>query len=126
MNETAPIPTTKFDVQLGEGIAEDLADYTRGVVERLPAHRGRAGAPAHVHVVRHTGPGRDRPVTARIVVDLDGTAVATHVAADHPREAVDLLVDRPARRMERLRRTARDGGHGLPGPHLRDAGSPDV
>lgn len=77
-----------------------------------------------MHLVRHTGRGRPRPVTARAVVDLDGTPVAVHVDADHPREAVDLLVDRLARRMERLRKPAREGGHGLPGAHLRTAERP--
>jgi len=120
MTETVPLPC----VQLGRGIAPDLADYAADVVGRLLSHRGRAGAAAPVHVVRHADPARPRPVTARAVVDLDGTAVAVHVDAAHPREAVDLLVDRLARRMERLRRPAREGGAGLPGAHLRTAGRP--
>lgn len=108
-------------VQLGAGIASDLADYARETIGRLLHHRGRAGAQTRVHVVRHGDPARSHPVEARALVDMDGTPVAVHVDAKTPREAVDKLVDRLERRLEHLRRDPDQGGHGLPGHHLRTA-----
>ncbi|MFR9803925.1 HPF/RaiA family ribosome-associated protein [Pseudonocardia sp. RS010] len=118
---TSP-PGSHCTVQLGVGIASDLGDYASSVIGRVLEHRGRGSAPARVHVVRHRDPARPLPVTARAVVDLDGTVITAHAEAATPRAAVDLLVARLTRRLERMRRPAREGAHGLPGPNLRRTG----
>ncbi|MBW0099145.1 hypothetical protein I4I73_24430 [Pseudonocardia sp. KRD-184] len=63
------------------------------------AHTRRAALHVHVRVVRHADPARERPVSARGLVDLAGRPLYAHVDATTPREAVDLLLDRLDRRI---------------------------
>jgi ribosome-associated translation inhibitor RaiA len=74
---------------------------------REAATAARAPLHAHVRVVRHADPARERPVTAPASVQLAGTPVHVHVEAANPREAADLLVDRLDRRIARRSRTRR-------------------
>lgn len=119
-----PGRTSEPTVQLSTGIEPDLAAYAREQLSDLLSRRGRPTAPARLHVVRHGDPAVARPVSARVVVDLDGTTVVVHADASRPREAVDLLVKRLAHRLEHLARSGREGAHGLPGPHLRPQPGP--
>ncbi|GJF02437.1 hypothetical protein PSD17_14000 [Pseudonocardia sp. D17] len=113
-------------VQLGSGIAPDLADYARNELRDLLARRGRPTARARMRVLRHHDPAVERPVVARAVVDLDGTTVVVRVDAARPREAVDLLLKRLGHRLEHLSRSGREAGHGLPGHRVRAGGSGSV
>jgi ribosome-associated translation inhibitor RaiA len=88
-------------VELRGGIADDLVEYTR---TKVGAVLTRAGGPVHrsrVRVIRHADPARERPVEAQAHIDLGGKPVVVHVDATKPREAVDLLVDRLAHRLEK-------------------------
>lgn len=112
---TAPTLRTGPDpvVELRGGIAPDLVAYVRRKVEVVLGHTRRAALHVHVRVVRHADPARDRPVSARALIDLAGRPLHVHVEATTPREAVDLLLDRLDRR---IAGTAR--GHRRRGPRV--------
>ena len=88
-------------VELRGGIADDLVEYTRMKVGAVLARTGRPVHRSRVRVIRHSDPARERPVEAQAHVDLGGRPVVVHVDATKPREAVDLLVDRLAHRLEK-------------------------
>lgn len=102
-------------VELRGEIAPDLTDYARQKVAGVLRHTGRAVLHVHIQVERHRDPARERPVTARATVDLDGTPVSVHVEATKPRDAVDQLVERLDHRLERVSR-ARHPRRGRPAP----------
>lgn len=106
--ENSPaLPPLPAVVELSGGIAPDLIEYLQEKVAAVLAHGAREPLHAHVRVVRHADPARERPVTARASVQLAGVAVHVHVDAATPREAADLLVDRLDRRIARRSRTRR-------------------
>ncbi|GAA4857178.1 hypothetical protein GCM10023403_21500 [Pseudonocardia benzenivorans] len=119
-------PDNEPIVQLGGGIAPDLADYARDGLRDPLVRRGRATARARMRVLRHHDPAVERPVVARIVVDLDGTTVVVRVDAARPRGAVDLLPERLGHRLGHLARSGREAGHGLPGRRVWAGGSGSV
>lgn len=88
-------------VELAGGIADDLVAYARRKIATVLARTGRPVPYSRLRVERHADPARQRPVTAHASVDLDGRPVHVEVAATKPREAVDLLLDRLAHRLER-------------------------
>ena len=77
-------------------------DYARRKVAGALAHTGRPVLHSRVRVTRYGDPARERPVVAQVNVDLNGRPVRVQVEATTPREAVDLLVDRLAHRLERV------------------------
>jgi hypothetical protein len=91
-------------VELRGGVAEDLTDYARRKVAGVLAHTGRPVLFSRVRVTRHGDPARERPVVAQVNVDLDGRPLRVQIEATTPREAVDLLTDRLAHRLERVAR----------------------
>jgi ribosome-associated translation inhibitor RaiA len=95
--EAPPAPV----VQLHGRIAEDLVEYAE---KKMIAVLRRADHPvlySRVRVTRHDDPARDHRVTATATVDLDGKPLNVRVIGTTPREAVDKLVDRLGRRLER-------------------------
>jgi ribosome-associated translation inhibitor RaiA len=108
-SERTPIalPDLPAVVELSGSIAPDLVEYLQQKIAVVLAHTGRAAVHAHVRVVRHADPARERPVTARASVRLAGVAVHAHADGATPREAADLLVDRLDQRIARVSRTRR-------------------
>jgi ribosome-associated translation inhibitor RaiA len=100
-------PAVETVVELGGRIADDLVDYLRDRISTVLGHTGRPALHAHVRVVRHEDPARERPVTARASVQLAGATVHVHADATTPREAADLLLDRLDQRIARIKRTRR-------------------
>lgn len=96
-------------VQLVGTIATDLAGYGREKLAAVLRHTGRTPLHARLHVERH--PVREQ-VDARAEVDLDGRVVRAHAEAATPREAVDRLMTRLARRLERVGRGWQADRHG--------------
>jgi ribosome-associated translation inhibitor RaiA len=81
--------------------AEDLVDHA---VEKIDAALARTGRPvlhSRLRILRHRDPARDCPVVARLSVDLGGHVLHVHTEAATARAAVDAVVDRLARRIER-------------------------
>jgi ribosome-associated translation inhibitor RaiA len=95
-------PAAEIVVELRGGVADDLADYARTKIATVLGHAHRPVLRGHVRIVRHHDPARERPVTARVAIDLDGQPINVSTEATTPREAVDLLVDRLGRRLERV------------------------
>ena len=89
-------------VELRGEFGSDLADYARDKVIVALTHTGRPLLRAHVRIMRHPDPARERPVDAHASLDLDGRLVQVHASAARPQEAVDLLVKRLAHRLERI------------------------
>jgi len=108
-SERTPIalPDLPAVVELSGSIAPDLVEYLQQKIAVVLAHTGRVAVHAHVRVVRHADPARERPVTARASVRLAGVAVHAHADGSTPREAADLLVDRIDQRIARVSRTRR-------------------
>jgi hypothetical protein len=98
-----PVPAAAPVVELSGGISDDLAGYGRDKIAAVLAHAGHPVPHSRLRVVRHHDPARAEPVVATVVVDLDGRPVHVRVTAGTPREAVDLVVARLARRLERTR-----------------------
>ena len=127
-SERTPIalPDLPAVVELSGSIAPDLVEYLQHKIAVVLAHTGRAALHAHVRVVRHADPARERPVTARASVRLAGVAVHAHADGATAREAADLLVDRLDQRIARVSRTRRATGAGTrpsarrSGPRRRD------
>ncbi len=122
MRSTQERTTPDTIVELRGGIADDLVEYTRIKVGAVLTHAGRPVHRSRVRVVRHADPARERPVEAQAHIDLGGRPVVVHVDATTPREAVDLLVDRLAHRLEKAvhDRHHKHGGPALAGPALDD------
>jgi hypothetical protein len=95
------IPTDTV-VELRGNIADDLVEYTRIKIGAVLARTGRPVHHSHIRVTKHADPARERPVVAQANVDLDGRLVHVDVDATKPREAVDLLVDTLAHRLEKI------------------------
>jgi ribosome-associated translation inhibitor RaiA len=89
-------------VELRGEMADDLVEYTRRKVARVLTHTRRPVLHSRVRLTRHGDPARERSVVAQANVDLDGRLVRVQTEATTPREAVDLLVDRLAHRLERV------------------------
>jgi ribosome-associated translation inhibitor RaiA len=65
---------------------------------------------AQIRLVLDSGTGRGRPAEVEAAIDIDGTLARAHVAAATIPEAIDLVVDRLRRRIERIE----DRRHRLP------------
>jgi Sigma 54 modulation/S30EA ribosomal protein C terminus len=91
-------------VELRGGVAADLADYARTKLAGVLVHTGRPVLRSRIRVIRHADPARELPVAAQVDLDLGGRFVGVRVEAATPREAVDRLIDRLDRRLERVAR----------------------
>ncbi len=100
------------DVQVSSrgAITEAQRTQARDKISRLARLCREPVRVAQVRLVVESGPGRDRPAEIEAVLDIDGTVARAHVAAATIPEAIDLVVDRLRRRIERLE----DRRHRLP------------
>jgi ribosome-associated translation inhibitor RaiA len=121
-----PTPV-KVEVTLRGHVPDRMRGYA---VEKIGHIAGYTRAPVRsVHVVLDlvADPARERPALAEAVLDVDGTPVRAHVAADRPGEAVDLLADRLRGRLGELGdrlRTRRRRWVGEPSGHQWHHGDP--
>jgi ribosomal subunit interface protein len=82
-------------------IPDDAVDYAR---DRLVHAIARVGDPvlySEVELDIAPDPARERPALVEATVDVNGQPVRAHVAAGEIMEAIDLMADRLARRLER-------------------------
>lgn len=79
----------------------EAADYARSKVSELVRYTGRPVVHARVSLTRYRDPAVARPVLAQANLDVDGRPVRAQAQAVDAREAVDLLVARLRRRLER-------------------------
>jgi ribosome-associated translation inhibitor RaiA len=104
MTRKSPVtpPAVNVDVTLRGHVPARMRDYAVEKIGHVAAH---TRAPVHtIHVVLDlvADPARERRSLAEAVIDVDGTPVRAHVAADQPDEAVDLLADRLRGRLDEL------------------------
>ncbi|GHJ33830.1 hypothetical protein TPA0910_82630 [Streptomyces hygroscopicus subsp. sporocinereus] len=90
--------------------------------EKVGVVTGRTREPvlfARVRLTHMANPAMERPALAQANLDVGGRPVRAHVAATTVTEAVDLLQDRLAARLERLQDhwEARRGRRPVPGAH---------
>jgi ribosome-associated translation inhibitor RaiA len=119
MKRTAPQQAPEIQVETRGQMPPGAAGYAQ---EKVRALFGRTREPvlfARVRLTRVANPALDRPAIAQASLDVNGRPARAHVAAGTVTEAVDLLQDRLAARLERLeehREARRDRGP-APGPH---------
>ena len=83
-------------------ISDGQRDQARDKIARLVRLCREPVRVAQVRLVVQAGPARDRPAEVEAVLDIDGKVARAHVAAATVTEAIDLVVDRLRRRIERL------------------------
>lgn len=95
-------------VTAGTGVPDAMVAYA---IEKLTHLAGHEAAPilfGEIKLDLEANPAVERPARAEAVLDVNGDPVRAHVAAHDLPEAIDLLEDRLARRLERHRRRRTD------------------
>jgi len=92
-------------VKLHGAIPANVAAYARSQVRAVAAHAHQPVLSARVKLGWAADPAVARPAVAQVNLDVSGHPVRAQVAAQNMREAIDLVRDRLARRLERM-------GHG--------------
>jgi ribosome-associated translation inhibitor RaiA len=82
-------------------VPDDVVDYARDKVARAMEFSGGRDNGAVVKLALGTNPAMGHPASAKVSIDLDGSIVRAHVAAETLLEAIDLLEERICRRIER-------------------------
>ena len=120
--------TGAVQVRIHGVIEQDDVTYA---VEKVEHALARVEIPILATEVKltHAGdPARERPYVAEATVDVNGTVLRGHVAADTMREAGDLLAARLSHRVEhlldRLKRPRRQQRHAERDPHEWHHGDP--
>jgi ribosome-associated translation inhibitor RaiA len=112
-------PTLDLVVEVRGSVPGDAAEYARTRIAALARHAHEPVLSARAKLTEAADPAVASPAIAQANLDLNGRLVRAHVAAATMREAIDLLHDRLARRLERMARhwEARRGGRPTPGEH---------
>ncbi|MGR3938860.1 ribosome hibernation promotion factor [Streptomyces sp. BRA346] len=119
MKRSAPLQPLEIQVESRGQIPPGAVEYAR---EKVAALIGRTRGPvlfARVKLTHMANPAMKRPALAQANLDVNGRPARAHVAAVTVPEAIDLLQDRLAARLERLEEhwEARRGRGSAPGPH---------
>ncbi len=109
-------------------VSEGAKEYAVSKVDRLLQHAHAPVLLARVKLTHAEGQEHDRSAIAEATLDLNGRLVRGQVAGHRMEEAIDLLVDRMARRLDevadRQRTTRRRANGGEPGPRPGVAARP--
>lgn len=105
----------RLSVSAGDGVPAGVVRYAHDKLRHLAAHERFPILFGEVRLHLEPSASRDRPAEAEAVFDVNGEPVRAHVAARELMEAVDLLEDRMARRLERHRRRRTDRARRLHG-----------
>jgi ribosome-associated translation inhibitor RaiA len=95
-----PRPAIAVQVHADEAAGEDDRDYARAKVARAAQ---RAWGPvlfARIDLRWEANRSQSRPATAKVLVDVNGTPVLAHADAPSLHEAIDLVEDRLAHRLD--------------------------
>ncbi|MFF4137301.1 HPF/RaiA family ribosome-associated protein [Streptomyces mirabilis] len=119
MKRSAPQRAPEIQVEAQGPMPPGTVEYAQ---EKVRALTGRTREPvlyARVKLTHMANPAVERPAIAQANLDVNGRPLRAHVAATAVIEAVDLLQDRLAARLERLEEhwEARRGKTPAPGPH---------
>ena len=113
---TRPEEQIRLAVSAGEGVPDSVVEYATAKLRHLASHERAPILFGEVRLTLEPNPARERPATAEAVLVVNGDPVRAHVAAHDLPEAVDLLEDRMARRLERHRRRGTDRARRMHGP----------
>ncbi len=120
MKRSAPQRAPEIQVEAQGPMPPGAVEYAQ---EKVRALTGRTREPvlyARVKLTHMANPAVERPTAiAQAILDVNGRPLRAHVAATAVIEAVDLLQDRLAARLERLEEHWRAwwGKTPAPGPH---------
>ncbi|MEN1890804.1 sigma 54 modulation/S30EA ribosomal C-terminal domain-containing protein [Streptomyces mirabilis] len=119
MKRSAPQRAPEIQVEAQGPMPPGAVEYAQ---EKVRVLTGRTREPvlyARVKLTHMANPAVERPAIAQANLDVNGRPLRAHVAATAVIEAVDLLQDRLAARLERLEEhwEARRGKTPAPGPH---------
>ncbi|WP_406176217.1 HPF/RaiA family ribosome-associated protein [Streptomyces sp. NBC_00996] len=119
MKRPAPQQAPEIQVETQGQMPPGAVEYAQ---EKVRALTGRTREPvlyARVKLTCMANPAMERPAIAQANLDVNGRPARAHVSADTVTEAVDLLQDRLAGRLERLEEhwEARRGKAPVSGPH---------
>ncbi|MEV0490521.1 ribosome hibernation promotion factor [Streptomyces atratus] len=119
MKRSAPQRAPEIQVETQGQMPPDVIEYAQ---EKVRALTGRTREPvlfARVKLTHMANPAMQRPAIAQANLDVNGHPARAHVAATTVTEAVDLLQDRLAARLERLEEhwETRRGKMSVPSPH---------
>lgn len=95
-------------VTAGDGVSDAMVAYAVDKLTHLAGHESAPILFGEVKLDLETNPAIERPARAEAVLDVNGDPIRAHVAAHDLPEAIDLLEDRLARRLDRHRRRGPD------------------
>ncbi|MGW2250948.1 ribosome hibernation promotion factor [Kitasatospora sp. NPDC001660] len=103
---TDPVASQTPEVELeAQGdLPPDMAELARNKVLTLLDGVREPVLSVRIRLTRMHNPATERPFIAQADLDVNGRAARAHVAAESMSEAIDLLRDRLARQLARLRR----------------------
>lgn len=111
MNRLQTRPRAEVLVETRGAVSAGAPEYARGKVAAVLERLDEPVLAVRVRLAQEANHAVARPSLAQVVVDLNGRPVRAHVAAATMREAVDLLQDRLAARLARLRHHRRGPEH---------------
>ena len=103
-------------VTAGEGVSDAMVAYAVDKLTHLAGHESAPILFGEVKLDVEANPAVERPARAEAVLDVNGEPVRAHVAAHDLAEAIDLLENRLARRLDRHRRRRTDRARRLHHP----------
>ncbi len=119
MKRTGPQQVPEIQVETQGQMPPGAAEYAQDKVRALFGRTRKPVLFARVKLTHVAKAALDRPAIAQANLDVNGRPARAHVAAATVAEAVDVLQDRLAARLERLEEhwEARRGRGPAPGPH---------
>ncbi|MDI2124786.1 HPF/RaiA family ribosome-associated protein [Yinghuangia seranimata] len=117
-NRSTPVVVPEIKVEAQGDLPRGADEYARGKIAALLESVREPVLFARVRLTQTRNPATERPAVAQAGVDVNGRQARAQVAAATMTEAVDLLQDRLARQLDRLRQDwqARRGTLPKPGP----------
>jgi hypothetical protein len=97
--EAGPAPFA-LTLAIRGNVDRDVAAYARERIGQLAKLVGEPVLFARVKLVVAADPARERPVLAQAMLDVNGELIRAGVAAHEPHEAIDLLQERLAGKLE--------------------------
>ena len=95
------VNTPKLSVTSHGAVDEGTVTYATEKVTKVILGIDAPVLEAEVRLIQEPDPARQRPAIAEGVLDVNGQPVRAHVAADEMHAAIDVLVDRLRRRLDR-------------------------
>jgi ribosome-associated translation inhibitor RaiA len=90
------------ELTVHRGLPASIGDYAREKVDAVTRLAPEPVLSMRVRLTRHTNPAVGRPVVAQATLDVNGRIVRAAVEASTANEAVDLLVAKLRRGLERI------------------------